>query len=247
MNPILAAQGIEKYYGHVRALSGATFDVRSNETVAVVGDNGAGKSTLIKVLTGAVLPDAGRILLEGEEVDFRSPRDSLDQGITAVYQDLALAGNLTVAENVFLGKIPTRWFRVDRAYMDRESARILEELAINVPGVRARTASLSGGQRQAVAIARAVHEGKRIMILDEPTAALGVQEGQKVLQIIEELRQQDMSIVIVSHNLDHVFRLADRIVVMRAGRVVGSRAKTDTSAAEIVHMIVGTSSALAEE
>lgn len=242
---VLIARGIYKSYGHVRALSDATFDVRYDETVAIVGDNGAGKSTLIKVLTGAVQPDAGMILMDGHEVKFRTPRDSLALGITAVYQDLALAGNLTVAENVFLGRIPTRRLRVDRALMNRESGKILQELAINVPSVRSVTATLSGGQRQAVAIARAVHEGKRVMILDEPTAALGVQEGKKVLQIIEDLRGKDMSIVVVSHNLDHVFRLADRIVVMRAGQVVGSRFKEETTAAEIVHMIVGEPSTVA--
>lgn len=243
---LLEAKNIHKYYGHVRALDGACFDVQHNETVAIVGDNGAGKSTLIKVLTGAVQPDSGLITLDQREVEFRSPRESLANGITAVYQDLALAGNLTVSENVFLGRIPTKWLRVDRVYMDQESAHILGKLAINVPNVRAKAGTLSGGQRQAVAIARALHEGKRIMILDEPTAALGVQEGQKVLQIIEDLRGQELSIVVVSHNLDHVFRLADRIVVMRSGRVVGSRMKDATTAAEIVQLIVGGHSAIVD-
>ncbi len=238
--PVMVAKGVWKSYGQVRALIDATFQVDPGETVAIVGDNGAGKSTLVKILTGAIQPDTGSLALDGREVSFRTTRDSLQLGVTAVYQNLALADNMTVAENVFLGRVPTKWLRVDRRRMERESAQLLGSLAINVPDVRARTASLSGGQRQAVAIARSFRSGRRLMILDEPTAALGVQEGQKVLDIIEGLKGQRVSIIVVSHNLDHVFRVADRIVVMRGGRIVGSRPKEDTTTADIVHLIVGT-------
>ena len=238
--PVIVTKGLWKSYGQVRALVDATFQVDQGETVAIVGDNGAGKSTLVKILTGAVQPDTGSIALDGREVAFRTTRDSLQLGVTAVYQNLALADNMTVAENVFLGRVPTKWLRVDRRRMERESAELLGSLAINVPDVRALTASLSGGQRQAVAIARSFRSGRRLMILDEPTAALGVQEGQKVLGIIEGLKGQRVSIIVVSHNLDHVFRVADRIVVMRGGRIVGSRPKKETTTADIVHLIVGT-------
>ena len=173
----MVAKGVWKSYGQVRALIDATFQVDEGETVAIVGDNGAGKSTLVKILTGAIQPDTGSLALDGREVTFRTTRDSLQLGVTAVYQNLALADNMTVAENVFLGRVPTRWLRVDRRRMERESAELLGSLAINVPDVRARTASLSGGQRQAVAIARSFRSGRRLMILDEPTAALGGSGG----------------------------------------------------------------------
>jgi len=238
--PVMMARGVHKSFGQVRALIDATFQVDEGETVAIVGDNGAGKSTLVKILTGAIQPDTGSLELDGTEVSFRTTRDSLQLGVTAVYQNLALADNMTVAENVFLGRVPTRWLRVDRRRMEQESAELLDSLAINVPDVRARTALLSGGQRQAVAIARAFRSGRRLMILDEPTAALGVQEGQKVLDIIEGLKGQRVSIIVVSHKLAHVFRVADRIVVMRGGRIVGSRRKEETTTADIVHLIVGT-------
>lgn len=237
--PVLSAEGLAKSYGHVQALRDVSIGLRTGETTALVGDNGAGKSTLIKILCGVMTPDEGTLRVNGQEVAFDSPRESRSAGVTAVYQDLALADNLTVAENVFLGRTPTRYFRVDRRRMAREAAAVLEELGINVPSVKAHVESLSGGQRQSVAIARAVHDGGRIMILDEPTAALGVQESRKVLTVIGDLKQRGISILVVSHNLEHVFHLADRIVVMRAGRVVGARHKHATNHSEIVHMIVG--------
>lgn len=237
--PVLATRGLSKAYGSVQALSSVTMEIQPGETVALVGDNGAGKSTLIKLLCGALEPDEGTVYVDGKRVAFQSPRDARANGVAVVYQDLALANNLTVADNVFLGTIPTRFGRVDRRRMEREAEQVLKELAINVPSVKARPEHLSGGQRQAVAIARALHEGGRIIILDEPTAALGVQEGQKVLRIIEDLTQRSIAIVVVSHNLEHVFGVADRIFVLRGGRLVGSRIKSETTQSEIVHMIVG--------
>jgi simple sugar transport system ATP-binding protein len=239
IEPLVAARGISKSYGHVAALRDVSIELPEGETTALVGDNGAGKSTLIKILCGVIQPDEGTITVNGEHASFGSPRDSRAAGITAVYQDLALADNLSVADNVFLGRTPTRGPRVDRRRMAREAAEVLSELGINVPSVKARVEKLSGGQRQSVAIARAVHEGGRLMILDEPTAALGVQEATKVLKIIQDLRHRGIATLVVSHNLEHVFHLADRIVVLRGGRLVGSRRKSETTHSEIVHMIVG--------
>ena len=237
--PLVEARGVAKTYGAVRALGDVDFAVHPGETVALVGDNGAGKSTLIKILCGAVQPDAGEVFVAGEPVRFASPRDARAAGISVVYQDLALVDGFDISHNVFLGRVPTRWLRVDRRRMARETAQVLAELTVELPSVRTPVRFLSGGQRQAVAIARAVHQGGRLLIMDEPTAALGVQEGTKVLQLIESLKSRDLAIVLVSHNLEHVFALADRIVVLRGGTVAGSRPKAGTTHSEIVHMIVG--------
>ncbi len=237
--PVLATQGISKCYGSVRAVSNVSVEIGAGETVALVGDNGAGKSTLIKLMCGVLEPDEGFVYVDGVPVAFQNPREARARGVAVVYQDLALANNLTVAENVFLGSIPTRWGQVDRRRMERETEEVLRNLAINVPSVTAQPENLSGGQRQAVAIARALHEGGRILILDEPTAALGVQEAQNVLRIIEDLSRRSISIVVVSHNLEHVFGVADRILVMRGGRVVASLVTRETTKSEVVHLIVG--------
>lgn len=237
--PVVQARGVEKAYGSVQALSDADFAVYPGETVALVGDNGAGKSTLIKILCGALQPDGGVLHIRGEEVRFASPRDARVRGISVVYQDLALVDGFDVAHNVFLGRVPSRWCRVDRKRMAKETKRVLGELTVELPSVRTPVRFLSGGQRQAVAIARAVHQGGQLLIMDEPTAALGVQEGTKVLQLIESLKSRDLAIVVVSHNLEHVFAIADRIVVLRGGRVAGSRPKAGTTHSDIVHMIVG--------
>jgi ABC-type sugar transport system ATPase subunit len=237
--PLLEARGLRKSYGHVEALVGIDLSVDHGETVALVGDNGAGKSTLIKIITGALRPDGGSVSVRGAAVSLRNPRDAQSVGVAVVYQDLALAENLSVAENVFLGVTPTRYCRVDRRRMARETEVVLSELAINVPSVRTRVSELSGGQRQMVAIARAVHRGGQLMVMDEPTAALGVQEGRKVLGLIEELQRRGLSILVVSHNLDHVFAVADRIAVLRRGHLAGFRRKSETHHEEIVRLIVG--------
>ena len=237
--PVIETTGVSKAFGHVQALSDANFRVDPHETVAVVGDNGAGKSTLMKILAGAEQQDEGAIRLNGLEVELATPRDARRAGISVVYQDLALVDSLDVATNVFLGRAPKRRFVVDRKRMARETTAVLSELGINVPGAHTLVGLLSGGQRQAVAIARAVHAGGQLMIMDEPTAALGVQEAQKVLKVVEMLKSQGRALVIVSHNLEHVFALADRIVVLRGGRIVGSKRRSETTHSEIVHMIVG--------
>ena len=236
---LLSARGISKAFGHVQALSGVDFDLRPDEVVAVVGDNGAGKSTLMKVICGALVADQGEVLVRGERRHFTSPREAQAAGISVVYQDLALIELLDVAHNVFLGRVPTRLFRVDRRRMMRETRDVLSELSVNVPSVRTPVRFLSGGQRQGVAIARAVHQGGQLMIMDEPTAALGVQEQAKVLQLIRDLKARGIAVIVTSHNLEHVFSVADRIVVLRGGRLVGSRIKDETTHSEIVHMIVG--------
>ncbi len=237
--PLLAASGLAKSFLHVRALDGVDFSVNPGETVALVGDNGAGKSTLMKILCGAYHPDAGTILVDGREVTLRTPRDAMALGIAVVYQDLALADHRDVATNVFLGRELTKGPVVDKPRMAREARRVLDDLKIKIPSVQTLVGLLSGGQRQAVAIARAIHQGGRLIFMDEPTAALGVQEQAKVLRLIEDLKARGTAVVVVSHNLQHVFSVADRIVVLRGGRNAGERVKTETTPEEIVRLIVG--------
>lgn len=237
--PLLEARGISKTFLHVQALDNVHFRVYPGETVALVGDNGAGKSTLMKILCGAYHADQGQIFLDGQEVTIRSPQDAMAQGIAVVYQDLALINQRDVANNVFLGREPRRGLTVDKPRMVREARDVLQRLKINIPSVYTQVGLLSGGQRQAVAIARAVHQGGRLIFMDEPTAALGVQEQAKVLRLIEDLKAHGTALVVVSHNLQHVFHVADRIVVLRGGRNAGERIKAQTTTEEIVSMIVG--------
>jgi ABC-type sugar transport system ATPase subunit len=239
---LLEARGITKAFGHVQALTDVDFAVHAGEVVALVGDNGAGKTTLVKVLCGAHRPDGGGLTMNGREVTFRSPADSRAAGIAVVYQDLALVDSRDVARNMFLGREPRRGLVLDRRRMLRESRATLDRLRIRVPSVRAPVSVLSGGQRQAVAIARAIHQGGRLVIMDEPTAALGVEQQQHVLELIEELRAQGTAVVMVSHNLAHVFEVCERVVVMRGGRIAGVRTTVDVTSEEIVQLIVGASS-----
>jgi fructose transport system ATP-binding protein len=239
---LLEARGIAKHYGHVTALRGVDFSLQLGETHAIVGDNGAGKSTLVKVLSGAIEPSEGTVLIDGDVVSFAGPEDAFRAGISTVYQNLALVGCRNIAENLFLGKEPTRYGVVSKARMHREAAEMLTGLRqMNVRDTTAKVEDLSGGQRQAVAIARGMHQARRILILDEPTAALGVQESHEILNLIQGLRSESRSVVIVSHNLAHVFRVADRITVLRGGLRVGT-VRTDSSTPdEIVRMITGAS------
>jgi ABC-type sugar transport system ATPase subunit len=245
--PILETRGLTKTYGHVRAMSDVAFEIYPREIVALVGDNGAGKSTLVKSLCGALRPDSGEIHVDGEARAFHNPREARRAGISVVYQDLALVEGRDVAHNIFLGELPRRSIFVNRRLMEREAAKTIAEISINAPAVRKRVALLSGGQRQAVAIARAVHEGGRLMFLDEPTAALGVQESQHVLDVMVDLRgSRGMALVVVSHNLEHVFSIADRIAVMRGGRLVGEKRREETTPSEIVEFITGAKSITAK-
>jgi len=236
--PLLEARGITKSYGHVHALRGVDVSVRQGETVALVGDNGAGKSTLLKVLCGAHQPDRGTMLVDGVPVLFRGARDAVQAGIAVVYQDLSLVNTRDVACNIFLGREPGG-ILVSRREMRRQAAAVLRDLNIAIPSVRTLVGNLSGGQRQSVAIARAIHMGGRLVIMDEPTAALGVEGQRKVLRLIEDLRAQGTAVIVVSHNLEHVFAVAERIIVLRNGRVAGERARARTTPEEIVRLMVG--------
>ncbi len=240
-SPLLELRGISKAFGHVQALQEVDFSLYPGEVVGLVGDNGAGKSTLIKIIAGAYQPDAGTIRVNGSLVSIRNPRDAMAQGIATVYQNLALVDQRDVAANVFLGRELVRGLVLDRSRMLQESAQVLEDLRIDIPSAQTPVGLLSGGQRQAVAIARAVHQerGTRLVIMDEPVAALGIEESRKVLRLITRLKDQGRAVIVISHNLEHVFSVADRIVVLRRGRLVGIRRREETTADEIVRFIVG--------
>lgn len=236
--PLLEARRIFKSYGHVEALRGVDFAIGAGEVVALVGDNGAGKSTLVKILCGALPCDSGEMFIEGEARVFKSTHDAAREGIAVIYQDLALVDTRDVATNVFLGREPGRLF-VSRRVMRRESKRVLRELGISVPSVKTVVSNLSGGQRQLVAIARAALQGGRLMLMDEPTAALGVEGQQRVLRLVAELREQGTATILIAHNLEQVLAVADRIVVLRNGRVAGERAARETNHEDIVHLMLG--------
>jgi fructose transport system ATP-binding protein len=223
--PVLQATGLMKRYGQVTALDGMDFDLRDGEILAVIGDNGAGKSSLIKALSGALIPDSGSISLDGTPVHFRKPLDARRAGIETVYQELAVAPAMTIAENLFLGRELRRpgllgaLFRMlDTPRMLRESAQYLQELKIGVRSMNQPVETLSGGQRQGVAVARSAAFARHVVIMDEPTAALGVKEGTMVLELIRRVRDRGLAVVLISHNMPHVFEIADRIHVARLGK-----------------------------
>jgi ABC-type sugar transport system ATPase subunit len=240
-NPIVRIDRLRKQFGAVVALEEATLDIEAGEIVALVGDNGAGKSTLVKCIAGVYPPTAGQIILEGEPVRFSGPLDARSHGIEVVFQDLALANEQPVYMNLFLGrelvKGPLR--RLDRARMAATTRTLLDELDIRIDSPHQAIRDLSGGQRQGVAIGRAVHWAERLVLMDEPTAALGVAETLRVEEIIRRMRDRGRAIVLVSHSLDQVFRLADRICVLRRGSQVGLRRTDETTGDEIVSMITG--------
>ena len=228
IEPVLEARGIGKRYGNVTALEGVDFEAYPREIVALLGDNGAGKSTLIKILSGAIRPDTGTITLHGREVEFHSPRDARVSGIETVYQDLALAPDLDVASNLFLGReivmsgFLGRLGIVNRRAMRQQAEEHLKGLRVRLGSARQVVDTLSGGQRQSVAVARTVLWGKDVVILDEPTAALGVAQSGMVLQLMKEVRDRGATVIFISHNLPHVFEVADRMIVLRHGRRVGT-------------------------
>jgi D-xylose transport system ATP-binding protein len=239
--PLIRIEGARKEFRAVVALEGATLDVDRGEIVALVGDNGAGKSTLVKCVAGVYSPTSGRILLEGRPVVFSNPLEAREHGIEVVFQDLALANAQPVYMNMFLGRelVRGRLRRLDRDAMAAETRALLDALDVRIDSPRKRTRDLSGGQRQGVAIARAVHWAQRLVLMDEPTAALGVAETRRVEELIRLMRDRGRAILIVSHSLDQVFRLADRICVLRRGRQVGIRRTSETSGDEILAMITG--------
>lgn len=241
--PVLSLNGIHKTFGGVVAIDRFDLDIYAGEVVALVGDNGAGKSTLIKIIAGVHQPNEGTVLIDGKQVSMTDPSDSQALGIQVVYQDLALADNQPVYMNMFLGREqvtgPLRW--LDRKKMVAETEALVKELDIRIPSARATIKDLSGGQRQGVAIARATHWASKLVLMDEPTAALGVAETAKVEKIIQSLKARNLPILIISHSLDQVFRLADRICVLRRGKQIGIRATAKTDKNEIVSMITGLS------
>ncbi|MEO7964912.1 MAG: ATP-binding cassette domain-containing protein [Gemmatimonadaceae bacterium] len=222
---VMQGRGLVKRFGHVTALDGSDFELRAGEILAVIGDNGAGKSTLIKALSGAVVPDEGEIFLDGQRVHFRTPIDARRAGIETVYQELAVAPAMTIAENLFLGRelrragIRGRLFRMlDHKRMLAESESHLRDLQIGIRSMRQAVETLSGGQRQGVAVARSAAFARHVVIMDEPTAALGVKESNMVLALIRRVRERGLPVVLISHNMPHVFEIADRIHVARLGK-----------------------------
>ena len=236
--PVLELEGVSKSFGPVQALSDVTFRVHEGEVVALVGDNGAGKSTLVKTIAGIHDADEGRILFEGNEVNITHPTDAVHLGIATVYQDLALCDNLDVVENLFLGR-EEGTFALDETSMEKQTGQLLGRLAVTIIDMRSEVGTLSGGQRQQVAIARSLLGDPRVVILDEPTAALGVRQTAMVLDLIKRLREEGHAVVVISHNLADVFEVADRIFVLRLGREAGDIAAGETSQEEVVAAITG--------
>src|SRR5258708_4206361 len=244
VQPILQVKDLYKRFGGLVAVDHVSLDIHPGEVVGLLGDNGAGKSTLIKMISGAYKPDGGQILLDGEGVSFSTPLEARRRGIETIYQDLALCENLDASANIFLGRERMRHqlgiFRVlNRPYMLRESRQVLDQLDIRIPELRSPIRQLSGGQRQAVSIARAVYWKARLMIMDEPTAALGVPEQLKVLELIRTLRNQGVPVILISHNMQDVFAVADRAIVMRRGSKAGEVRIGETNENEVVGLMVG--------
>jgi D-xylose transport system ATP-binding protein len=239
ISPTLELKGVSKSFGVVQALTDVDFEVRAGEVMALVGDNGAGKSTLIKSIAGIHPIDSGKIFFEGREVHISGPKDAAKLGIEIVYQDLALADNLDVVQNMYLGREVHDFLqRLNEPVMEQKTLETMRSLAVTtIRSVRQRVASLSGGQRQSVAVARAVMWNSRVVILDEPTAALGVAQTRQVLDLIKRLREQGLAVVLISHNLVDVFEVADRITVLRLGRNVGVYERARTTQEEIVEAI----------
>jgi ABC-type sugar transport system ATPase subunit len=241
--PIVELRGIKKNFGAVQALRGVDLALQQNEVLGLVGDNAAGKSTLMKVLSGAYIPDGGEIHIEGQKVHFTGPENARQLGIEMVYQDFALANNLDVASNIFLGREVVRLNLallkvMNKRRMEEEARRLVDRLKIDIASVRLKVENLSGGQRQAVAIGRSTAFNAKVIIMDEPTAALSVAAIGKVLDLIRELKRQGSSIIIISHRLEDIFQAADRVVVLRHGRKVGDLPVEGTSLAEIREKVV---------
>src|SRR5688500_16329746 len=237
--PLLALSGISKSFGSVQALTGVDFEVRPGEVMALVGDNGAGKSTLIKCVAGTHAPDGGEIVMDGEVVHIHGPKDASKLGIEVVYQDLALCDNLDVVQNMYLGREAHDVLqRLKEPVMEAKTAETMKGLAVTtIRSIRQPVATLSGGQRQSVAVARAVMWNSRLVILDEPTAALGVAQTEQVLELVKRLATQGLAVVLISHNLHDIFEVADRITVLRLGRTVAVYDREKTTQQEVVEAI----------
>ena len=245
--PVLEVRGVYKRFGAVTALDGVNLSLYRGEILALLGDNGAGKSTLIKCITGVHKTDGGQILLNGERISLENPTHARAHGIEVVYQDLALFDNLDVVTNLYVGHELNRprWLRalgwLDRKAMTLDAQQRLERLQINLPDFKTLIGLMSGGQRQAIAVARAVAFAKEVLILDEPTAALGLREAKNVLDTVRRLPEHGISVILITHNMKHVLQLCDNAVVMRQGRVVGSEKPNQQTMQQIVSMIIGAS------
>ena len=238
--PILNLKGVSKQFGAVQALKDVDFEVRNGEVMALVGDNGAGKSTLIKGIAGIYQFDEGTIYFDGDETRIHHPRDASNLGIEVVYQDLALADNLDVVANMYLGReeVTEPFHRLDETHMEDEARKTLDSLSVTtLQSIRTPVAGLSGGQRQAVAVAKAVMWNSKVVILDEPTAALGVAQTRQVLDLVRTLAERGLAVVIISHNLHDIFEVADRITVLRLGQRVAGYEAARTTQQEVVHAI----------
>ncbi len=245
---VLKTQGLTKHYGGVHALEGANFELRQGEHVAIMGDNGAGKSTFVRQITGVEQPTGGKIIFDGKEVSFRGPLDAREVGIEAVFQTLALADDLDVPSNLFLGREMIKFnlgpFSIlDYKAMREATRKALERTAVKIPSLSNTIRNMSGGQRQCVAIARTATFASKLIIMDEPTAALGVQETAQVENIVRTLKQNGEPLILISHNMRQVFDLVDRIVVFRRGRIVANLNKADTSGTDVVSYITGAKTA----
>ncbi|HSO64715.1 MAG TPA: ATP-binding cassette domain-containing protein [Ornithinibacter sp.] len=237
--PVLSMTGVSKRFGAVQALKDVEFSVEAGEVVALVGDNGAGKSTLVKAIAGVYTPDEGEVVFDGSPVEITSPAQAQELGIATVFQDLALCDNLDVVSNLYLGNEVVRNLALDEVTMEKESWRLLRELSAKIPSVRIPVASLSGGQRQTVAIARSLLGKPKVVMLDEPTAALGVAQTAEVLNLVERLRENGLAVILISHNMSDVMAVADRVVVLRLGRNNGEFRVSDTNVQEIIAAITG--------
>jgi simple sugar transport system ATP-binding protein len=241
--PLIEVQNISKYFGQVIALQDISMHVGAGEVMCLLGDNGAGKSTLIKILSGVHQHDEGRVLVEGEEVRFGSPRDALDRGIATVYQDLAMIPLMGISRNFFLGREPTKGFgpfkRFDAAYADRVTRDELRGMGIDIRDPSQPVGTLSGGERQSVAIARAVHFGAKVLILDEPTSALGVKEAAVVLRYIAQARDRGLGVIFITHNVHHAYPVGDRFTILNRGRSYGTFEKGEVTREEVVTMMAG--------
>ena len=247
--PILVTSGVSKHFGGLTAVDEVDFEVYAGEVVALLGDNGAGKSTLIKCISGVYRPEQGKVEFNGADITHHAPADIRSRGIETIYQDLALAENLDVGANVFLGKEKTRRLFglipvTDDNYMRAEAETALDELDIHIPSLKQKLVNLSGGQRQAVAIARAMYWQAKLVIMDEPTAALGVPEQRKVLALIRSLREGNIPVILISHTMHDVMAVADRMVVMRRGRIVANLSRAEATEELIVRHIVGVGEAV---
>ena len=237
--PFLKVRNIQKQFGHVKALRGVSVQAYQGEVLAIVGDNGAGKSTLIKILSGVLEPDEGEIEIDGKTYRTLTPRKAIDAGVSTVYQDLALGSSMDVAANLFLGREIVRGGFLNKKKMIEEAEKLLEILEIQIPDVTVPVGNLSGGQRQGVAVARLVHNGGKLLIFDEPTAAMGLNESNAVLRLIRKLAADGYAVIIISHNLPQVFHISDRICVMRQGQVMKELLTKETTMDEVVSLITG--------